>query len=426
MEKNHLKHFDLDIYQEVLDNGLLVNVIPKKGNNVYVTFVTKYGSFDNEFIPYGKKKYYQAPMGVAHFLEHKVFEQKDGEDPFAFYTKNGADANAGTSYVRTSYLFSGPGHVEENVEYLLDFVQNPYFTEENVEKEKGIIEQEIKMYADIPYWKLYEKALFNTFHKHPLRYPIAGTVESIRQITKEDLYTCYDTFYHPSNMFLTIVGDVNVKKVIKTVVQNQAKKKYQKRDTISVKKEKEEDSVWKKEEIVTADVEIPKAAITYKFRIPKMDKNCFKTYLNIFFDLRLGSTSLLREQLKNENVITGGIGIDVMEAGEHMVVMASVDSKKPEYVLSKIQEEVQKKEITEEEFLREKKTMKSSCVYQSDSVYSVCEHTNSQILRFGKVLYDEYAWIDSLTMKECQKAIDSLCFENHTTTIVQKESIEKC
>ena len=187
MKKNHMKHFDLDLYQETLPNGLLINVIPKSGNNIYATFVTKYGSFDNCLIPHGKKNIYEAPMGVAHFLEHKVFEQKDGEDPFAFYTKNGADANASTSYLRTSYLFSGPSYVEENLEYLLDFVQDPYFTDENVEKEKGIIEQEIKMYEDIPYWKLYEKNLFNTFFNHPLRYPIAGTVESISKITKEDL-----------------------------------------------------------------------------------------------------------------------------------------------------------------------------------------------------------------------------------------------
>ena len=99
MKKNHLKHFDLDLYQETLPNGLLINVIPKEGNNIYVTFITRYGSFHNTFIPYQQKKYYEAPMGVAHFLEHKVFEQKEGEDPFVFYTRNGADANASTSYL---------------------------------------------------------------------------------------------------------------------------------------------------------------------------------------------------------------------------------------------------------------------------------------------------------------------------------------
>ncbi len=421
MKKSHLQHFDLDLYQETLPNGLTIHVIPKAGNNIYTNFITKYGSFDNEFIPYQKKRYYKAPMGVAHFLEHKVFEQKDGEDPFTFYTRNGADSNASTSYIRTCYLFSGPNHFEENLTYLLDFVQTPYFTEENVEKEKGIIEQEIKMYEDIPYWKLYERTLYNSFHKHPLKYPIAGTVESISKITKKDLYTCYDTFYHPSNMFLTVVGNVDPSKVMEVVANNQKQKQYKERGEVIRKKIEEPDTVFQEKELVAADIEIPKASVAYKIPVKKYDINRMKVYLDLYFSLRLGPTSLLSERLKKENVITGGIGIDIMEAESHLLCVISIESKKPEYVLEQIDGELKKKEITEEELNRKKKTMKSACIYQSDSVYSLASHINGQLLKFGKIILDEYEWIDSFQIEECQQILKSINFDHKATVILEKK-----
>ncbi len=420
MKKHRLKHFDLDLYQETLPNGLFVNIVPKKGNNIYVTFITKYGSFDNIFIPYGEKDYYEAPMGVAHFLEHKVFEQKDGEDPFAFYTRNGADANASTSYIRTCYLFSGPDAFTENINYLLDFVQNPFFTEENVEKEKGIIEQEIKMYDDIPFWRLFETLLLNAFYHHPLRYPIAGTVETISKITKEDLYTCYNTFYHPSNMFLTVVGNVDAESAMEAIRDNQAKKQYEAREEIVKKEIEEPDPVVKEKEIINFDVEIPKLAIAYKINIGDYDVNKVKDYLNIYFDLKLDTTSSLREKLKNENMITGGFGIDVMEAGNHVLCAINTESKNPEYVIEQVDKEIKNKKITEKELNRKKKTMKSGCIYQSDSVYAISSNLNNNILRSGDVVLDEYEWVDSLKIEEMKDILKNISFEAKTVAILKK------
>ena len=192
MNKNKLVSFDLDIYSKTLDNGLLVNIIPKDNvNNIYVTLSTNYGSIHDEFIPIDSNEYYKVPMGVAHFLEHKVFEQRDGVDPFTLFLSKGADSNANTSNYKTTYLFSGTSNFEKNLNLLLDFVQQPFFTDDNVEKEKGIIEQELKMLNDRPYWHLYEKVLENTFSIHPIKYPVGGTVDTIKKITKEDLYKCY-------------------------------------------------------------------------------------------------------------------------------------------------------------------------------------------------------------------------------------------
>ena len=144
MKKSNLIRLDLELFYEKLKNGLEVYIVPKENvNGVYVTFNAKFGSACNEFVPIGKENMYKVPYGVAHFLEHKMFEQKDGKDPFDFFGERGCDANANTSNYKTTYLFSGSNRFSENINYLLDYVQSPYFTLENVEKEKGIIEQEI-------------------------------------------------------------------------------------------------------------------------------------------------------------------------------------------------------------------------------------------------------------------------------------------
>ena len=281
----------------------------------------------------------------------------------------------------------------------------------------------LPIYEDIPYWKLLERSFENTLQKHPLRYPIAGTVDSIRKITKEDLYTCYDTFYHPSNMFMTVVGNVDPKEVIETIQNNQAKKDYQSREPVKIKQVTEPDTVVKKEDTVTSDnVEIPKLSIAYKIPVRDFDKQKFHFFLNFYFDLRLGSTSLLLERLRKELAITGEISVDVMEADQHFVCVVSVETKKPEYVCEEIDKELRLKQVSEEEFNRKRKTLKSGCVYQSDSVYTIASHVNSQLLRMNTILLDEYAWIDSLKWKEFQKAIQSLPLENRSVVTLLKKS----
>jgi len=421
MKKNNIKHFDLPIYSEILDNGLIVNLVPKKNvSNVYTTFSTFYGSYYNDFKPLDSDEYYQAPLGVAHFLEHKVFEQENGEDPFSFYTKHGADANASTTYQKTSYLFSGTGHLEENLNYLLDFVQTPYFTEENVEKEKGIIEQEIKMYDDVPYWKLYDRTLNNSFHTHPLKYPIAGTVETINKITKEDLYICYNTFYHPSNMFLTIVGNFDPKKVIEIIWKNQNKKKYKKAAKIDIKMYEEPDNVVIDNDTITYDVEIPKVTLAYKLNIQDYDINILRYYLNTFFELKLGVTSILNEDLKEKGLISSSIDIDILNTDKHVLVVLLFESKEYQQVIDKIIDALKDKEVSESDLNRKKKVMKSSCVFRSDSIYSIASKINSNMINYHKVILDENELINNLNIKEFNKILDSINFDNRTITVLKK------
>ena len=207
------KHYN-ETLQETLytaehESGLTIAVMPKEGySKSYAVFGTHFGSVDNRFIPPLGKEQIVLPDGIAHFLEHKMFEQPDGSNVFESYARHGANANAYTSFHVTAYLFESTQDIAENLGILLDFVQKPYFTDENVDKEQGIIGQEIGMYDDDPGWQLMMSFLGAMFSEHPVRVDIAGTVESIAKIDKETLYTCYNTFYHPSNMCLFVIGDV--------------------------------------------------------------------------------------------------------------------------------------------------------------------------------------------------------------------------
>jgi len=221
LKKTTYSELGESVYTTTHESGLKIYIMPKKGfSKSYAVFATKYGSINTDFVVPGENEVTTVPDGVAHFLEHKVFEEEDGKNAFDRFAKYGASANAFTSFAMTAYLFSCTDYFYENLDILLDYVQKPYFTYENVEKEKGIIAQEIRMYNDSPDNVLYFNALKCLYKNHPARIEIAGSVESIMEIDKDILYKCYNTFYHPSNMVLYVVGDVDENKVLELVKKN--------------------------------------------------------------------------------------------------------------------------------------------------------------------------------------------------------------
>lgn len=206
-----------ELHAARLDNGLPVYVVPKKGyNKKYATVAVKYGSIDNRFQEAGSAEPIEVPGGIAHFLEHKLFEQEK-RNVFSDFAELGASSNAYTNYTSTTYLFSTADNFFECFKILLEFVQNPYFTDENVTKEKGIIEQEIRMYEDMPEVRVSSNLMQALYHVHPVRVDVVGTVDSIRLITKEWLYLCYKMFYRPENMAVLVVGDVEPRRVFDDV-----------------------------------------------------------------------------------------------------------------------------------------------------------------------------------------------------------------
>lgn len=264
MQTIEFKQLDETLYYEKLSNGLEVYILPKKGfSKTYVTFTTKYGSVDRTFKPLDEDEVITVPDGIAHFLEHKMFEKEHG-DVFQEFSEYGASANAFTTFARTAYLFSSTENVLKNTETLLNFVQEPYFTEKTVNKEKGIIGQEINMYNDQPDYRVYFGTIENMFHNHPVKIDIAGTEESIDKITAEHLYTCYNTFYHPSNMVLFVVGAVNPDEMIGFIKENQDKKEFKDAQEIERHFEDEPTEVAHKSREMKMDVQKPKVYIGLK------------------------------------------------------------------------------------------------------------------------------------------------------------------
>ena len=211
MKKTYYPRLDETVCRKVLPNGLTVLVVPKPGFTRKIAyFVTRYGSVHTAFTLDGR--HHTTPAGVAHYLEHKMFDLP-GRDVTEEFAALGAVPNAFTSYDTTAYYFSCTDNFAPALRLLLEFVSTPYFTEESVEKERGIIAQEILMYADSADSVVMEDMNLGLYHHHPIRVPIAGTVESIQDITPETLYACHRAFYHPSNMVLCVVGDVDAEEV---------------------------------------------------------------------------------------------------------------------------------------------------------------------------------------------------------------------
>ena len=206
------------LYFEKLENGMTVMIIPKKGmKKKYMIWGTNYGSNDNVFIVPGENTPTEVPEGVAHFLEHKMFEQENGTNSLDVLTALGVEANAYTTNDHTAYLFECTTNFYEAMDELMDYVQNPYFTDENVEKEKGIIGQEIMMYDDYPDWKVYLNAMQAMYHNNPIKIDVVGTIETISKIDKDVLYRCYNTFYNQSNMAMVICGDFEPEKLLEEI-----------------------------------------------------------------------------------------------------------------------------------------------------------------------------------------------------------------
>ncbi|MBG9733231.1 pitrilysin family protein [Paenibacillus alvei] len=348
MEQRHYSNLQETIYYEQMDNGLDVYVLPKTGfQKTYATFSTKYGSIDNHFHVEGQEEI-QVPDGIAHFLEHKMFEEPEG-DIFAKFAEQGASANAFTTFDRTVYLFSSTSRIEESLETLIDFVQRPYFTDENVEKEKGIIGQEINMYRDNAAWRVYFGLIEAMYHVHPVHIDIAGTIESIGTITKETLYTCYHTFYHPSNMLLFVVGGVEPKSIFELVRSNQASKTYEPQGQIRRIFEEEPDTVKETRRVSKLPVSLPRCLFGCKEPRPGLEgkellEHEIKT--RIMLDLMMGSSSPLYQTLYEEGLTTDSFGSEFNCSSDYAFSIIGGETKDPDGLVKRVRELIDERKVS--------------------------------------------------------------------------------
>ncbi len=326
------------VVSAVLDNGLKVLVAEKKDfKSNFAVYGTKYGSIDTAFSKNGGKTV-AVPEGIAHYLEHKLFESEEG-DAFTRFAETGANANAFTSFDRTCYLFSCADRFSDNLDILLDFVQSPYFTEQTVEKEQGIIGQEIRMYDDSPQWCMLFNMLEAMYENHPVRIDIAGTVESISHITAELLYECYGTFYNPANMFVCVCGNVDADEIIKRV--SEAIKPCERVD-ISRAEFSEPGSV--KQSYVEKKMEIAKPMFSFGFKEECLGERSLKECIcsELLLDILSGDTSPLYEKLMAEGLINDEFESEYFQGNGYATAMFQGESDDPRAVADAICDEIER------------------------------------------------------------------------------------
>lgn len=422
MKKITINKINEDIYYEKLDNGLDVYLYTNKNmNNNYVTYTTKYGSIYNEFED-SNGKMIKLPNGIAHFLEHKVFAQKEGPQPEEFYGANGALSNAYTTFKNTSYLFSGVNNLEDNVNYLLDFVGNLYLTKENVESEKGIIIQEINMCNDRPSDILYDKIRLNTIKNNPFRESIIGTVKEVKSITKEMLETCYNKFYNPNNMFLVVTGNFDKDKMLKVIKDNQSKKKFSKEKIGKIKTFKEPDEIVKEKEIVKCNTSIPKMAYSIKIPIKNfsIDSRKLSIYMFIIFNLLFGDTSQFDEECKRDGIITSTLFYNMLNIDTHLIVSLINNGEKYEELIKRIDDKLKHIEFTASDLERKKKVLISNEIFSYENVEMINDMIVDNIIFDNKIETDIVGIIRSLNLDELNEIVKKINFNNKSIVILKK------
>ncbi len=393
-------------------SGLTVYVYPKEGcTSAFASFAANFGSINTAFQIEGEATVHRVPDGTAHYLEHKLFESEEG-DAFLQFSKTGASANAYTSFENTCYIVSSAENLYESLEILLSFVQDPYFTKENVAKEQGIIGQEIQMYEDDPQWKVMFNLLRSMYHVHPVRNDIAGSLETIARITPEDLYLCYSSFYSPDSMVLSLAGNINLDRVVAL-----CDKLIQPRQRKRVRRvfEKEPETILSHR----IEQKLPVAMPLFQFGFKRTPGDAPATVeeiaaTEILLEL-MGSDSsrLFRRLLDAELINETSFDTEYFEGPGYDAVFFSGESKSPDAVAEAILKEAEhlKKEgIPEEDFLRAKKSVYGRNIAALNSADSIASSLVSMHFA-GRELFSYLEALRSITpemvYKEMNNGIDA-------------------
>lgn len=392
-------------YRLVHSSGLTVMLCPMPAySTAYALFGTRYGSIDESFRTSAEEHYTTMPAGIAHFLEHKLFENEEG-DAFSEYSKTGASANAYTSFDRTAYLFGCTDNFKQSLDILLHLVVSPYFTPASVEKEQGIIGQEITMYDDNPEWRVYFNLLSALYQNHPIRVDIAGTIESISKINADILYKCYHTFYNLSNMVLSIAGNFQVEEVLEALDQHL---KPSAPVTIDRK------PVDEPQEVATSRVEqklqvaMPLFQIGFKGPAGTAKENMVnQTIMEVLVEAIVGEATPLYRKLYDLGLINATFGDEVLAGESYFTTIFAGESKDPDQIYKLLLEgieEFRQKGISEENFERAKR----ACYGRYIGMYGNVESMASIMMMSEFASMSAYHMLEVFLDMDCQQVNELL------------------
>lgn len=421
MQEIILKGCDEKIITETLDNGLQVYMlVNEKVNNFYMTLSVKYGSIDTEYKCKGEKEYKHVHDGVAHFLEHVNFNEGEGITAHDYFNKLGSSINAFTTFDFTLYEVFASSEFESNLNHLLDYVQTPYFTKDLIEKEKGIICEEVKMGKNNPGHKLYYGMNNALFKNDKRKFLVTGEVEDVKATTVEELQDIYDTFYHPQNMYLVITGNFNPYEAIGIIKENQAKKEFPPYRNPVIKEYKEPRDVNEEYKEIEANVEIPKVKICYK--MPKqvfgdIEEKLLNIYLSIILRNNFGSTSYLREELLEKELVVGiGVGREIFK--DVVTIEINIETKYPSDVIPIVKEKMENLSLTQEDLKRRIRCNIASLINDFDDIEYVNTDIAEQLITYGKVYDDMYDKYKGLKLKEALEIIKNIDLSNSSTVLL--------
>ena len=401
----------------VLDCGLEVYVMEKdKYSSSFAIFGTKYGSVDTRFSKDGGEEI-NVPEGIAHFLEHKLFESEDG-DAFEKYAKTGASANAFTSFDRTCYLFSCSDNFYENLGILLNFVQSPYFTDETVKKEQGIIGQEIRMYEDSPGWRVMFNMLEKMYQNHSVKIEIAGTEKSISEITPKLLFDCYNTFYNPANMFICVVGNVSADKVLKQI---ESEILFSESSIISRGDFDEPCGVSDNYVSQNLSVSMPMFCFGYKQNIGNRTVDLkSKVCMSLLLELICGDASPLYARLIRESLINDEFDTEYFNGRGYATLMFEGESDNPERVAEEIKNEIKRirqNGIDKKLFSAVKCAMYGDAIRRFDNVEGIAMQLVDCAVS-GYNLFDEIKLLKTVTFEDVYRQLEYFDEDNTVLSVV--------
>ncbi len=399
IENNQIKE---KLYTEKLDNGLVVMVLPKKTRKKYIVWSTNFGSIDNKFYAPGEKELTIVPDGIAHYLEHKLFEQENGRNSLDVLTSIGVDANAYTTNDHTAYLYECTDHFDEALDEFMNYVQNPYFTDENVEKERGIIEQEIMMYDDYPEWKVYMNAMKAMYKNNEINIDVAGTVETIAEIDKEKLYKIYNSFYRPDNMIIVLTGDFEPKEILEKVKSKITMKNQEQKTNRKYNQEPKE--IVKSYVEKQMNISMPLVLMAYKDNDLTSNKIKKDLAIDMLGTILFGKSTDTYKKLYEEGKLLSEPSIDYEFSKTYAHVMIQFQSDEQEEVIKEITNAIEKAKqegISEEDFERAKKKIYGEIVKDYNEVSNIAT----------AIVSDYFKNINSLDYFKAVKEIDKSYLE---------------
>lgn len=426
MEELELKGLNEKIYVYHTKCGLPIYMwVNEKVSSMYASLSVKYGSIHTKF-KIGKKTY-EVPNGIAHFLEHVKFNIDEETTAHDEFYKLGGDANAFTTFDYTSYIVFATNNKKENLEELLNFVYNPFFTKKCISKEKGIIVEEANMGLDDPYSIVFFHSLLNTLQKSKYRNTITGTPDDVTSITLEDVKLVCDTFYHPENMFLTLTGNFNPYEMACLVEDNLSKKKFGKYLNPIIIKENEPKKVTTKYKEEYINVTYPRL----KFSI-KMDMSRFKNYsslelkilTSLLFNINFGATSDFKDELMEKGLIQNmNVTCDVYD--DTFVVTINVTSNFKEEIIKKVKEKLENLSISELDFKRKKNATIATLILDYEDLENVSYRIQDDVLNNGGIVTNLKEILEDETIDDLKNIIDLLDFDNISINVFLPKENQK-